>query len=317
MRMLQRLSLTCALCGLAGVQAPLAHAVDLQDRAKSLSREFSVDAKASQPDAVKDPFEGLNRKIFVFNTRMDEWFLQPVARGYQRHLPDPLRKGVSNFFANLGEPWTAVNQLLQGEARDAGRSLGRFVVNTVTTLGLGDVAFAQLGQQRGKEDFGQTLAVWGMRSGPFLMLPFRGPSTVRDGIGFGVDQFGSYRYALQEDPAWSWGLFGTQVVSRRADLLGLESLVQGDQYALVRDVYLQNRVFQINQQTNQPDQQQTLPSIDDSFGDEMDSAAPVTPAESPAVESEALTAPAPAAEPDSAPPPVPAVAPETTAPSTP
>lgn len=250
------------------LQGPvLAHAGDLSSRAKTLSTELAVDASANQPARIKDPFEPLNRRIFVFNTRLDQWVLKPVAQGYQSSVPEPARKGISNFLANLAEPWTAVNQLLQGEGEGAARSLERFVLNTVTTLGLGDPAFSRWGKQRSKEDFGQTLAVWGVNSGPFLMLPLRGPSTLRDTVALGVDYFGSPQYPLREQEAWRFGLLGLQTVSKRADLLGLDSLVSGDQYALVRDVYLQNRAFQVNQQSGDR-VTQAAPVVDDSFGDE-------------------------------------------------
>jgi phospholipid-binding lipoprotein MlaA len=225
--------------------------------------EFAVNANASQPAQVKDPFERINRKIFGFNNYLDQHALLPVSRVYQAIVPNPVNKGVSNFFANLTEPWTAVNQLLQGKPRESAISFSRFTINTLTTLGLADPAAISLKLQKSREDFGQTLGVWGIGSGPFLMLPLRGPSTLRDTGAMVLDQLASPQRYLDSGEAY-YGLLVTQAVDARADLIGVESLVTGDQYPLLRDVYLQRRQFQIDDGK----MNDITSPLDESFGDE-------------------------------------------------
>ena len=131
-------------------------------------------------EAENDPFEGWNRAMFSFNQKADKYVLKPVAEGYQAVTPAPVRKGVSNFFNNLGEPITAANSVLQAKPGKAARSLTRFVFNTTFGLfGIFDVAGA-MGIERENEDFGQTLAYWGVGSGPYLVLPVLGSSNLRD-----------------------------------------------------------------------------------------------------------------------------------------
>ena len=139
----------------------------------TLSSKIAVDANASQPDSVKDPFEHFNRKIFYFNTKLDQYIFLPVARTYKRVLPPVVQKGFTQFFKNLSSPWTAVNNLLQGHPGTSIESLSSFVINTTTTLGFYDVA-GWLGIEKSEQDFGQTLGVWGIGTGPYLMLPALG-----------------------------------------------------------------------------------------------------------------------------------------------
>jgi len=136
-----------------------------------LGTKIAVDATAAQPDPVKDPFEGFNRSIFKFNSKLDKYILLPVAGAYSRNVPQPVQTAISQFFSNLGTPWTAVNNLLQGHPGTSIESLSRFIINTSTTLGFYDVA-GYLGVEKSSGDFGQTLGKWGIGSGPFLMLPF-------------------------------------------------------------------------------------------------------------------------------------------------
>ena len=212
------------------------------EQVSELGSKMAVNATASQPNSVKDPFEQINRKIFNFNKKLDQYVLLPVARSYKKVVPDPVRHGVTNFFVNLTMPWTAVNNLLQGHPGTSVESLSRFVINTSTTLGFYDTA-TYLGIERSDQDFGLTLGKWGIGSGPYVMLPLLGPSTVRDTLARAVDQFGVPMNYL--DNTWeSVGLTGIKFVDIRARLIGLESFVQGDQYTLLRDVYLQKRQFQ-------------------------------------------------------------------------
>lgn len=230
------------------------------DKIGELGAKIAVNANAAQPDPIKDPFEHFNRAMWSFNSKLDKYILLPVANAYVKVVPQVVRTGVTNFFSNLGQPWTAVNNLLQGHPGTSVQSLSRFVINTVTTLGFYDTA-GYLGIPKSTEDFGQTLGVWGVGSGPFLMLPVLGPSTVRDAFAQVVDQVGYAPNYL--DNSWeAAGVTVARVVNSRANLIGLEHFVEGDQYSLIRDVYLQNRDFQIHGAGNSG-----TPSAD-SFGDD-------------------------------------------------
>lgn len=225
-------------------------------------KSLAVNADANQPEHVKDPLMPINRKVFQFNQTMDKYLLLPVARTYKRVLPQPVRTSVGNFFSNLREPWNAVNHLLQGNPKSSAKSLERFTVNTLTSLGLADPA-SKWGIVSTSEDFGQTLGVWGVKSGPFLMLPFLGPSTLRDASSMVVDMYARPQHYIDNNSV-QWSLNGLQVVNLRAGLIGVEDLVQGDQYTLLRDLYLQRRQFAIYGESN------PSASIDDSFGDDGD-----------------------------------------------
>jgi phospholipid-binding lipoprotein MlaA len=261
----------------------IAHAAD-----KTLSvDEFAINASASQPAKIKDPFERINRKIFTFNQYLDQHALLPAARLYQALVPSPVNTGITHFFSNLAEPWTAVNQLLQGKPRASAVSMGRFTVNTFTTLGLADPASVTLKLQKSREDLGQTLGVWGIGSGPFLMLPFRGPSTLRDTAAMVIDQQFSPQQHIHSGEAYA-ALVVAQAIDARADLIGVESLVTGDQYPVLRDVYLQRRQFQVDD--GQPNDH-TAP-LDESFGDDTELATQEpTPSDPPTAVSDNLPVP--------------------------
>ena len=232
----------------------------------SLSSKMAVNASAAQPTSVKDPFEHFNRKIYHFNMVIDKNLLLPVARAYKKVIPTPVRHGVTQFFRNLSTPWTAVNNLLQGHPGTSIESLSRFVINTTTTLGFYDVAGA-LGVERSDEDFGQTLGVWGISSGPYVMLPLFGPSTVRDTFAKVVDQYGAPQSYL--DNNWERvGITGLKYVDLRARVIGFENFVQGDQYSLLRDIYLQDRKFKSDNTSSTSNPTTTPDSFgDDGFGD--------------------------------------------------
>lgn len=223
-------------------------------------KQLRVDANANQPESIKDPLQPLNRKIYLFNTKLDKYLLLPVASRYKKHVPEPIQIGVSNFFSNLGEPWNAVNHLLQGHPKSSYRSLGRFTLNTFTTLGLADPAAKHFGVNKEAQDFGLTLGKWGLRSGPFLMLPGLGPSTLRDGTGRIADIYGRPQHYMDQNTAY-WTTNGLNIVNTRAGFIGVENLVQGDQYALLRDLYLQRRQYLVA--GDDPGN-----AIDNSFGDE-------------------------------------------------
>ena len=195
-------------------------------------------------ETENDPFEGWNRAMFSFNQEADKYVLKPLAEGYQAITPAPVRKGVSNFFNNLGEPITAVNSVLQAKPGKAARSLTRFVFNTTFgLLGIFDVAGA-MGIEREKEDLGQTLAYWGVGSGPYLVLPILGPSNLRDLGGRVVDR-PLNPVSWQDEVGMTEVLF-TDGIQTRAQLLGVEPKSVGDPYVLMRSAYEQRRRYEIN-----------------------------------------------------------------------
>ncbi len=159
--------------------------------------------------------------------------------------PDPVQTGVGNFFSNLGEIRTTLNSLLQGKGANAGASTGRFLINsTVGVLGLFDVA-SHMDLTAREEDFGQTLAVWGVDSGPYLVLPLLGPSTLRDTGGLPVDMY-TYPVTYVEDDTVRYSLRGLQAIDARAGLLDQEDLIRGDRYSFIRDSWLQRRRFEVS-----------------------------------------------------------------------
>ncbi|MGE5465756.1 MAG: VacJ family lipoprotein [Methanocella sp.] len=195
---------------------------------------------ASNP---RDPLEPLNRGIYSFNEHVDGLILKPAAELYRLLLPDFARTGVSNFFSNLNDVLVALNNLLQGKVNHAASDASRVVVNsTIGVLGFIDVA-SKIGLEKHDEDFGQTLGWWGVGDGPYLVLPFFGPSNFRDAIGRIPDYYSDPLTYV--DPSRSRNqLWGARVVNRRAELLGASRVLEAaalDQYEFVRDAYLQRR----------------------------------------------------------------------------
>ncbi len=193
-----------------------------------------------------DPWERYNRRMHRFNMAVDRGVAKPLARAYVRVVPRPVRLGVSNFFNNLGQPVSALNALLQGKPKQAGQTVGRFLLNS--TLGIGglfDPATSANLPNRG-EDFGQTLGVWGWKKSRYVELPLFGPRTVRDVFGMAGDAPLSPTRQIEEDKVRIF-LQGLQLVDVRAQLLSTDSLREGaaDDYALVRDAWLQRRNYQI------------------------------------------------------------------------
>ncbi|MFT6465736.1 VacJ family lipoprotein [Halopseudomonas laoshanensis] len=196
--------------------------------------------------ANADPWEPVNRVIFRFNDTLDTYTLKPIAKTYDRFMPQPLDDGISNVFGNLGEPRNLVNNTLQGKFRDAGVDMARFLLNTtVGVVGVFDVA-TRMGLQRNDEDFGQTLGAWGVSSGPYVVLPLLGPSTVRDGGARVPEALANYSYSGQIDhvPTRNTAL-GTDLVDTRASLLAQEKMIRGDRYNFIRNAFLQNREFKV------------------------------------------------------------------------
>jgi phospholipid-binding lipoprotein MlaA len=199
-----------------------------------------------QPPDPRDRFERFNRGVYKFNDALDRGVARPVARAYVKVTPRPVRTGVTNFFANLTSPTTIVNQLLQGKLRGFGTDTTRLVVNSVFGLGgLFDPA-TKMGLEAGDEDFGQTLGRWGLSSGPYLVLPVLGPSSIRDGVGEVADRFSDPRSYLEDDVT-RYGLTVFGLVNTRARLLDTDAVLARsfDPYAFVRNAYLQRRQFQV------------------------------------------------------------------------
>ncbi|PKM05073.1 MAG: hypothetical protein CVV16_02720 [Gammaproteobacteria bacterium HGW-Gammaproteobacteria-6] len=196
--------------------------------------------------ASTDPWEPVNRAVFSFNDTVDTYSLKPIARGYNRVMPEPLNDGISNVFRNLGEPKNLLNNTLQGKFHDAGVDVARFLLNsTLGVVGVFDVA-TRMGLQRNDEDFGQTLGAWGLDSGPYVVLPLLGPSTVRDTGGRVVDGVALVNYSQQIDhvPTRNTAL-GVDLIDIRAGLLSQERLIRGDRYNFVRNAFLQNREYKV------------------------------------------------------------------------
>lgn len=204
-----------------------------------------------------DPWEGFNRGVYKFNDTVDRATLKPVAKGYRKITPRWFRTGVGNFFSNLSYPVTVVNQFLQGKPKLGLHDTGRFLVNS--TLGIGgllDVA-TKMGLVANDEDFGQTLAVWGVGSGPYITLPFFGPSTLRDAPSKAVDYFlGPLTYIDTIPWEAEWGMRGLDLVHSRSELLSLDPTLQStfDPYAFMRDAFVQQREYVIFDGNPPPEQ---------------------------------------------------------------
>lgn len=207
---------------------------------------MSGQAFADSTENAQDPWEGFNRKVFVFNDTLDTYALKPVAKGYRAVTPDPVEDGISRMFSNLGEIVNVLNDVLQGKFSQAGNDTGRFLVNTTVGLvGFFDVA-KDFGMPKSDgEDFGQTLGVWGVNDGPYVVLPLLGPSTLRDAPARFVDHLVNPVNEIDDIPTRNT-IYGVDVVSTRADLLKAEELIKGDKYSFIRDVYLQRREYLLN-----------------------------------------------------------------------
>jgi phospholipid-binding lipoprotein MlaA len=195
-----------------------------------------------------DPWERYNRAAWSFNDTVDRAVVKPVARAYKAVTPDVVRQGVSNFFGNLSDIPTVANDVLQGQIKSAATHLGRVAVNsTFGLLGLMDLA-TRMGLERQRADFGQTLGVWGLDSGPYLVVPLFGPSSVRDTAGLGVDFFTDPVLRVG-DPTFQEAAAGLRVVDRRAGVLAFEQTltsIELDPYIFVRDGYLAMRRNAVN-----------------------------------------------------------------------
>ena len=215
-------------------------------------------------EEINDPFEDLNRDIFIFNEKLDEKLLKPAALTYRKVTPQFARTGVTNFFNNLEEIDTTINQVLQGEIKYAFNDGSRFVINsTIGLLGLIDVA-SKMGLEKHEEDFGQTLGVWGFDSGPYIMIPFLGPSNPRDLLSRPISSFLSGTFAMEDNDV-KITLVGIDALETRERLLDAETLIIGDKYIFVKDAYVQSREYEINNGSTEDDE--FLDDMEDIFGD--------------------------------------------------
>ncbi len=229
-----------SLTGCAGVSTPDATEGNLATTEKTATD--SKGEKKTEPSV--DPWEGLNRSMYTFNDKFDRYLAKPVAKGYRYVVPGFARKGVSNFFSNLHDPVIMVNNLLQAKFAPAVSDLGRFLVNsTIGIAGLFDVA-TDMGLDKHDEDFGQTLAVWGVGDGPYMVLPFLGPSTARDTVGL-VPDWALYPTSFMEEHSTRDKLLLLEFINRRSQLLDagdiLEQAAGEDPYVFVREAYFQRR----------------------------------------------------------------------------
>lgn len=234
-----------------------------------------VGCSTVQTPSKEDPFEGFNRTVFTVNDKVDTAVFRPVAKAYNAALPQPVRTSISNFFSNIGDVTIAANSLAQGNITAGVESIMRVAINTVFGLGgLFDVA-TQARLPKHTADFGLTLGHYGVPAGPYLVLPFFGPSTVRDATGLVVDRF--VDPTTYVNPNWvSYTLYGVHALSLRASLLNATDLLSDaalDKYSFVRNGYLQRRHYLLGQGNDA-----ALPD----YGDQGDDAAPAVGASAPA-----------------------------------
>jgi phospholipid-binding lipoprotein MlaA len=213
----------------------------------------------------RDPFEKFNRQMFKFNDAVDQVALKPAATAYKQVLPTFVQTGVSNFFGNLSDLWTGVNNLMQGKGQDGMSDLTRFALNS--TLGIGgllDIG-SEAGLHKHNEDFGQTLGAWGMPSGPYLMLPLLGPSTVRDASVIPLD-IAADPWAYKRPVGWRNVGTAVRAVDQRAAVLDASNLMEEaalDRYEFIRDGFLQRRLSRITDNGEQKIKFKKEPKKDD------------------------------------------------------
>lgn len=249
--------------------SPVPRAASWRGIALTLLAGATLAGCASGPNP-RDPYEKFNRQVFKFNDAIDKAALKPAATAYKQVLPTFVQTGVSNFFGNLSDPWSAVNNLLQGKGSEGMSDIMRFAVNS--TLGLGgllDIA-SEAGLNKHNEDFGQTLGAWGVTPGPYLMLPLLGPSTVRDTAVIPLD-IAADPWGYKEPVGWRNVGIGVRAVDQRAAVLDASNLMEQaalDRYEFIRDGFLQRRQSRITDNGEQKIKQIKLPfKKDDAKGD--------------------------------------------------
>ena len=208
----------------------------------NLSSDFNPD----------DPYEKSNRKVFEFNNKLDKLFLRPVTDFYDKATPEFAQTSITNFFANLDDIRISINNLLQGNVVESMSDITRFFINSIFGLGgFFDVA-SEMGLEKHSEDFGQTLGKWGAKPGPYLMLPFLGPSTTRDAFTFVGDTALAPALSL-DDNAARLGLISLDLINTYSAFTGIADIESKDQYAFLRDAYLERRKYEINDGLSEED----------------------------------------------------------------
>ena len=193
----------------------------------------------------EDPYEKSNRKVFEFNNRIDKLFLRPVTDFYDSATPEFAQTSITNFFSNLDDIGISFNNFLQGNIVDSMSDITRFFINSIFGLGgFFDVA-SEMGLEKHSEDFGQTLGKWGAKPGPYLMLPFLGPSTTRDAFTFVGDTALAPTLSLDDSEA-RLGLISLDLINTYSAFTGIADIESQDQYAFLRDAYLDRRKFEVN-----------------------------------------------------------------------
>ena len=192
-----------------------------------------------------DPYEKSNRKVFEFNNKIDKLFLRPVTDFYDKATPEFAQTSITNFFANLDDIRISINNLLQGNVVESMSDITRFFINSIFGLGgFFDVA-SEMGLEKHSEDFGQTLGKWGAKPGPYLMLPFLGPRTTRDAFTFVGDTALAPALSL-DDNAARVGLISLDLINTYSAFTGIADIESKDQYAFLRDAYLERRKYEVN-----------------------------------------------------------------------
>lgn len=278
----------------------------------------------------RDPLEGFNRGVWGFNQAIDKAAVKPASQVYRAVTPVPARRGLSRVLSNLLEPLNAVNALLQGKPDRALNSLSRFVVNT--TIGVGGLAdhASEMGLPPTTEDFGQTLAVWGMKDSPYLVLPLLGPSTIRDGIGTGaqwlIDPASTLVHEAGASNTIEYSVTGVRLLNARSDVMdsGADAFLEtsADPYAAARDAYFQSREAEIadrseGELTPDEEQRELDKALQDGLQGGLQDSAPADAAPADAPPADAAPSAAPSESPAEPPPGAPSPAPQGTAAASP
>jgi phospholipid-binding lipoprotein MlaA len=231
---------------------------------------------SGKPDP-RDPWERFNRTSFAINDTLDRAALKPAAKAYKKVTPRFVRTGINNFFSNLDNVSTVINDVLQGKVKQAGLDSARFLLNS--TLGLGGLfdPATPAGLERNDEDFGQTLGKWGVKSGPYVMLPILGPSTLRDSIARLPEQYANPVQYLEDDST-RYIITGVGVIDMRAGLLDLDAQIEKsyDKYAFIRNAWLQRREYQVTDGNIEDPALDLEEGMEDPETETMPDAAPAT-----------------------------------------
>jgi phospholipid-binding lipoprotein MlaA len=252
---------------------------------------------ATQPGVrsdPRDPWERMNRGTYRFNDALDRAIAKPVARGYRKVTPQFVQTGIGNFLDNLEYPVVMVNDLLQGQFKAFASDTGRLLLNT--TVGIGGLLdpATDAGLEKNDRDFGQTLGKWGLRTGPYVIIPFLGPSDIRDAVGRVGDVYSDPRHYIRNN--WlSWGLWGLGAVNTRARFLDADAAISGayDPYAFIRSAYLQHRDFKVHGGQSAGEQDREEKMMEEAGEDQ---AAPAATAPKPSPESQSPPVASPPAQ---------------------